>query len=58
MTFVFYYRADSTKEVVGRVTATSLGNARKQISLIKQLDVDLIDDLFVIERLNSHENSI
>jgi hypothetical protein len=58
MTFIYYYHADSTKEAIGRVTATSLDTAREQIALIKQLDVDLIDDLFVIERLNSHENSI
>lgn len=58
MTFIYYYRADSTKEAIGRVMATSLDTARKQIALIKQLDINLIDDLFVIERLNSHENNI
>jgi hypothetical protein len=58
MTFIYYYRVDSTKEAIGRVTATSLDTAREQIALIKKLNVDLIDNLFVIERLNSHENDI
>lgn len=58
MTFVYYYHADSTKEVIGRVQASGMDNAREQIAVIKQLDIDLIDDLFVIESLDSHENNI
>jgi hypothetical protein len=58
MTFVYYYHADSSKEVIGRVQASSMDNAREQIAVIKQLDVNLIDDLFVIESLDSHENNI
>lgn len=58
MVFVYYYQADSTKEPIGRVQASSMDNARKQIALIKQLDESLIDNLFVIESLDSHENNI
>jgi hypothetical protein len=58
MTFIYYYRADSTKEAIGRVTASSMDTAREQIALIKKLNVDLIDDLFVIERLDAYENNI
>ena len=58
MTFIYYYRADSTKEAIGRVTASSMDTAREQIALIKKLIVDLIDDLFVIERLDAYENNI
>jgi hypothetical protein len=58
MTFVYYYHADSSKEVIGRVQASGMDNAREQIAVIKQLDINLIDDLFVIESLDSHENNI
>jgi hypothetical protein len=58
MTFVYYYQADSSKEVIGRVQASSMDIAREQIAVIKQLDINLIDDLFVIESLDSHENNI
>jgi hypothetical protein len=47
--YVFYSKSDSSFEPIGRVMATSLDDARIQISLIKQLSVDLIDDLFVIQ---------
>lgn len=47
--YIFYYKLDSSCEPIGRVMATSLDDARKQISLIKNLAEDLIDDLFVIQ---------
>ena len=43
MTFVYYYHADSSKEVIGRVQASGMDNAREQIAVIKQLDINLID---------------
>jgi hypothetical protein len=58
MTYVFYSKLDSKCEIIGRVMATSLNEARAMISEIKALSEDLIDDLFVIKELNSHENDI
>ena len=57
-TYIYSYRSDSLNEIVGRVMATSLYEAREQIALIKQLSIDDIDDLFVIKKDNGHENKV
>jgi len=56
MKYIYYYKTDSTKEPIGRVLATSLDEARQHVASIKQLDVMLVDELFVIKRLDNHEN--
>ena len=58
MIYVFYYKTDSEREPIGRVMATSLGEAREMISEMKALSEDLIDDLFIIKKLEDHENNI
>lgn len=58
MIFVYYYQADSTKEAIGRVQASSMDEARELVALSKKIDVKLIDELFVIESIDRHENSI
>jgi hypothetical protein len=57
MIYIFYYKNDIKCEPLGRVMATSLDDARNQISIIKQLTVNLIDELFVIKTLEDHENN-
>jgi len=47
--YIFYSKSDSNCETIGRVMATSLDEARIQISSMKQLSVELIDELFVIQ---------
>jgi len=54
-TYTYSYRKDSSNEPIGRVLATSLFEARGMISKIKRLDIDLIDDLFLIKKINDHE---
>jgi len=56
MIYVYHYKNDI--EIIGRVMATSLDEARNQIAVIKHLTVDLMDELFVIKRLDNHENNI
>lgn len=56
MIYIYHYKNDV--EPIGRVMATSLDDAREQISVIKQLSIELIDQLFVIKRLEEHENNI
>lgn len=56
MIYVYHYKNDI--EIIGRVMATGLDDARKKISVIKQLTEDLIDELFVIKRLDEYENNI
>lgn len=56
MIYVYHYKNDV--EIIGRVMATSLDEARNQVAVIKHLTVDLIDELFVIKRLDEYENNI
>jgi hypothetical protein len=58
MIYIFHYKSDTKCEPIGRVMATSLDEAREMISEIKVLSEDIIDELFVIKRLEDHENHI
>ena len=58
MIYIFHYKSDTKCEPIGRVMATSLDEAREMISGIKTLSEDIIDELFVIKRLEDHENHI
>ena len=53
MTFIYYYRADSTKEAIGRVTASSMDTAREQIALIKPLELEKIHDIGFCGNINN-----
>ena len=57
-TYTYAYKTDSKHEVIGRVKATGLYEAREQISEIKQLSVAAIDELFVIKKEDDHGNKI
>jgi len=57
-TYTYAYKTDSKHEVIGRVKATGLYEAREQISEIKQLPVASIDELFVIKKEDDHGNEI
>lgn len=57
-TYTYAYKTDSKHEVIGRVKATGLYEAREQISEIKQLSVAAIDELFVIKKEDGHGNKI
>jgi hypothetical protein len=50
-TYVYFYKSDSTNEIIGRVMATSLDEAREFIKQVKQLSVQDIDNLFEIKEL-------
>ena len=58
MIYIFHYKSDTKCEPIGRVMATSLDEAREMISGIKTLSEDIIDELFVIKRLEDHEDDI
>lgn len=58
MIYIFHYKSDTKCEPISRVMATSLDEAREMISEMKALSEDLIDELFVIKRLNDHEDDI
>lgn len=54
--YTYAYQADSSREIIGRVMATSLREAREMISQLKQLDIDSIIQLFDIQEERDHEN--
>ena len=49
--YIYYYKKDLTCEAIGRVMSNNLHDARKQIAIIKNLSIDLIDELFIIKLL-------
>jgi hypothetical protein len=49
--YIYYYKKDLTCESIGRVMSSNLQDARKQIAIIKNLSIDLIDELFFIKLL-------
>jgi hypothetical protein len=57
-TYTYAYKTDSKHEIIGRVKATGLFEAREQISKIKQLNIAAIDELFVIKKEDDHGNKI
>ncbi len=53
-TYTYSYRTDSSNEPIGRVQATGLFEARRKIAYIKRLDVDYVDSLFKIKKIDDH----
>jgi len=54
-TYVYLFRNDSSNEPIGRVQATGLLEARRNVGVIKRLDIDLVDTLYIIKKLSDHE---
>ena len=57
-TYIYYHRMDINCEPIGRVKATSLGEAREYVMQIKRLTEQAVLELFVIKRVHDHENNI
>jgi hypothetical protein len=57
-TYVYYYKVDSSCEPIGRVMATSLYEALNYIAQAKQLTEESVNNLFVIKKLDDHENNL
>ncbi len=59
-TYIYYYKADSSCEPIGRVNADDADDAIDQIAIIKQLSRDSIESIFVIEQVKGgrDENDI
>jgi hypothetical protein len=55
-TYTYSYRNDHDHEPIGRVRAMSLEEAAKQITVIKQLQPEQCDMLFVINQEEGHAN--
>lgn len=57
-TYVYYYKADSSCEPIGRVQAMDLYEARELIKQKKQLSSEDIENIFEIKQVLSYENDI
>jgi hypothetical protein len=58
-TWVYFFKSDSTQDIVGSVKATGVEDAREKIAIIKQLPADEIDRLFVIkQKRRNHGNNL
>jgi hypothetical protein len=57
-TYVYYYKADSSCEPIGRVQAMDLYEARELIKQKKQLSSKDIDIIFEIKQVLPYENDI
>jgi hypothetical protein len=59
-TYIYYYKRDSNCEKIGRVNADDIVAAIEKISIIKQLSIDSINSIFVIECLKGgrDENNV
>jgi hypothetical protein len=57
-TYVYYYKSDSSQEVIGRITANDLIEAQETLATIKRLNLDAIVNLFEIKQVRNNEDFI
>jgi hypothetical protein len=57
-TYVYYYKSDSSREVIGRVNANNLDEAQTMVMEIKRLPLDAVISLFEIKQVRNDEISI
>jgi hypothetical protein len=59
ITWVYFFKNDSTQEIIGSTKAAGIEDAREKIALIKRLSADEIDRLFVIKpKRRNHGNNL
>jgi RecB family endonuclease NucS len=57
-TYVYYYKSDSSQEVIGRIIANDLTEAQETLATIKRLNLDAIVNLFEIKQIRNNEDFI
>jgi hypothetical protein len=57
-TYVYYYKSDSSQEVIGRMLANDLNQARETLAEIKKLSIDNVVNLFEIKQVLNNEDFI
>ena len=57
-TYVYYYKSDSSQEVIGRMLANDLNQARETLAEIKKLSFDNVVNLFEIKQVLNNEDFI
>jgi len=51
----YSYKQDSSNEILGYIKASSLSEAQQKLTIIKHLDIELIDRVFKIREITSDE---
>ena len=57
-TYIYSYKIDSKKEIIGRVRAIDLFEAQIKVAMIKQLSIKDTEQLFEIKKTNSNEKNV
>jgi hypothetical protein len=57
-TYVYYYKLDSSQEVIGRFDANNLNEAHATLMEIKKLPYDAVVSLFEIKQVRNNEDFI
>ncbi len=57
-TYVYYYKSDSSQEVIGRIDANNLLEAQETLATIKRLNLDAVVNLFEIKQVRNNEDFI
>jgi hypothetical protein len=57
-TYVYYYKSDSSNEVIGRINANDLNEAQETLATIKRLNLDAVVNLFEIKQVRNNEDFI
>jgi hypothetical protein len=57
-TYVYYYKSDSSEEVIGRISANDLNEAQETLAVIKRLNLDAVVNLFEIKQIRNNEDFI
>jgi hypothetical protein len=57
-TYVYYYKSDSSQEVIGQFGANDMNEARETLAIIKKLKLDAVVNLFEIKQIRNNEDFI
>ena len=57
-TYVYYYKSDSSQEVIGRFSANDMNEAWETLAIIKKLKLDAVVNLFEIKQIRNNEDFI
>ena len=57
-TYTYSYKTDSKKEIIGRVRAADLFEAKIKVAMIKQLTIKDIEQLFEINKTVNNEKDV
>jgi len=49
--FIYYSKSDSTKEIIGKINAIDLEDAKLIASHIKQIPIDIFLKVFTVEEI-------